>query len=437
MKLLLGNYLINPRQDHLKKESGVAIEDGVIRQVADNRKLQEKYPEAKVIDLRDKVLSPGFINTHMHSYGILSHGIETPEIGSFKDFLEKFWWPKVENQIDHRLIEISTRAAALELIDSGVTTFCNVMEAPNALPGALTTQAEVLEQLNVRAVLSFEASERISRSNGDKGLKENVDFSLEQENNPLISGTMCIHTTFTCSPEFIQKASSLSKENGLAVQMHLNESSYEPKVCKEKYDLTPAQLYRELGLLDNHVLASQGVKLSEEEIQTLKEKEVNLAHVPLSNCEVGGGIAPVPDLLNEGINVSLGTDGYINNFFEVMRAAFLIHKGNLETPDVMPARKVLHLATVNGAKALGLEKLGCLKKGYRADVIALDTDFETPFRDHNYYEQLILRRNPKNVRDVFINGNSVIRNGEFTYSSVDLESARRELNEAASKLWKR
>ena len=436
MKLLLGNYLINPRQDHLKKECGVAIEDGMIRKVAGNGKLQEEYPEAEVIDLRDKILSPGFINSHMHSYGILSHGIETPEIGSFKDFLEKFWWPEVENQIDHGLIEISTRAAALELINSGVTTFCNVMEAPNALPGALATQAEVLDQLSVRAVLSFEASERISRANGNKGLKENVDFSLEKENDSLLSGMMCVHTTFTCSPDFIEKASALSKENGLSVQMHLNESSYEPEVCKDRHNLAPVQLYRDLGFLDNHVLASQGVKLSEEEIQILKDKGVNLAHVPLSNCEVGGGIAPVPDLLEQGINVSLGTDGYINNFFEVMRAAFLIHKGNLETPDVMPARKVLQLATVNGANALGFNKLGRLKKGYRADVIALDADFETPFRDHNYYEQLIMRRNPKHVRDVFINGNSVMRNGEFTYTSVDLKSARKELNKAAHKLWK-
>ena len=142
-KILLGKFLITGGQK-VHRDWGVAIEGTQIKEIGPNSTLQDKYNNYQVKDCRDKVIAPGFVNSHMHSYGVLSHGIPAPDVDSFESFLNDFWWPLVENRIDHRMIEVTSRAMALELINSGVTTFANIMEAPKALPGALKTQAEVL-----------------------------------------------------------------------------------------------------------------------------------------------------------------------------------------------------------------------------------------------------------------------------------------------------
>lgn len=432
-EVLLGKYLL-PGAGKVKADRGVVIKDDKIKKVAPNDELLAEYSGEKIKDYRDKVIAPGFINSHMHSYGVLSHGIPAPDVDSFESFLNDFWWPLVENRIDHKMIEITTEAMAARLINSGVTSFCNVMEAPGAIPGALKKQAEVLDEIGIRAVLSFEACERISEENGKKGLKENRDFYLEYKDHPLISGMMCIHTTFTCSEEFIKKAGKMARELGSGIQMHLSESSYEVDYCQEKYNKLPVEIYEKNDYLRGHVLASQGVKLTEKELEIIAKKEdINIAHVPLSNCEVGGGIAPVPAMLKKGINVGLGTDGYINNFFEVMRAAFLIHKANHENPEIMPAREVFKLATENGSKTLGQKGIGTIEPGKQADIITIASDLMTPLTEDNIFEQLILYRNPHDVKEVYVNGKLLKENGKLR--KFNMEKLKKKLNEEARRLW--
>lgn len=431
--LILGKYLL-PGGGVIQDNWGLAIEGGTIITVGDNETLKNDYPEFEILDRTDSILSPGFVNAHMHAYGILSHGITPPvEIEDFESFLDDFWWPLVENRLDSAMIEASGRASALELVNSGVTTFCDVLEAPNAIPGGLELFAGVIDAIGIRAVLSFEACERMSPENGLAGLEENRSFFLKYRKHPLISGMMCIHTTFTCSKRFISKAAALAREIGSGIQMHLNESRYEPDWCLKQHSKLPVELYDELGYLGPDVLASQGVKLTPEEIVILQKRGVNLVHVPLSNCEVGGGFSPVPDMLEQGINVGLGTDGYINNFFEVMRGAFLMHKANQENPEAMPAELVYRMATENGAKALGILGGGRLEADAAADVITIKADFPTPVNHKNIFGQLILYRNPANVQDVCINGRFVKRDGVLV--DVDIEKVRADACRQAERLW--
>ena len=314
-ELFFGKYLVTaaeemPEEMEVYSGWGVAVLDGKILEIGANSDLKKKYADFDVRDYRDKILMPGFTNAHMHCYGILSHGITPPRgIDSFESFLNDFWWPLVENRIDHRMIDVSTRATAWELLNSGVTALCDVLEAPNAIPGGLDVQAAALETVGMKGVLSFEACERIDRENGRLGLAENETFFLTYREHPRISGMMCIQTTFTCSKEFIREARERTGRTGSGLQMHLNESIYEPTVCRERYGKGPVELYEELEYLGPDVLASQGVKLTEREIEILGNHGVSLGHVPLSNCEVGGGVAPVPELLRRGIEVGLGTDG--------------------------------------------------------------------------------------------------------------------------------
>jgi len=155
--------------------------------------------------------------------------------------------------------------------------------------------------------------------------------------------------------------------------------------------------------------------------------------MPLSNCEVGGGIAPVPDLIAAGVTVGLGSDGYINDFFQVMRGAFLIHKAQRQDPRVMPAHLVWYLATEGGARALGFQKVGRVAPGWQADLQLIDSQFPTPAAVHNLYDQLVLYRNHAHVRAVLVAGQTRVRDGAVI--GVDEDAVRVRTLAAASKLW--
>ena len=155
--------------------------------------------------------------------------------------------------------------------------------------------------------------------------------------------------------------------------------------------------------------------------------------MPLSNCEVGGGVAPVGKMLEAGMTVGLGTDGYVNNFFEVMRGAFLIHKAYLKDPQAMPAKQVYRMATELGAKALGIEA-GAVKEGLLADLITVDMKRPTPINEYNIYDQLILFTNPQNVENVMVGGAWLKRDGKLL--TLDKEAVRRELEEKTDRFWK-
>lgn len=433
-KLLLGKYLLTEKNS-LQENWGVAFDGCKIIAVDANELLKEKYREYELLDYRDKIIAPGLINSHLHTYSLLGRGITyPPEIKSFESFLKNFWWPSVEDRIDLNMIKTATQASAVELLNSGVTCFCDILEAPKAIPGALDTQAQVLEDVGIRAILSIEGSERLGSEHGQKLLDENEGFYLNSQNHPLISGMMCTHTTFTCSREYLKKASMIARKIGAPIQLHLSESAYEPRVCTERYGILPSELYQEIGFWGDDVLAAQGVKLEEKEIDILIDNHVALSHVPLSNCGFGAGIAPVPSMVEKGMTIGLGTDGYINNFFEVMRGAYLLHKGNLENAAVLPAKEVFSMATNNGSHTVHLAEIGRLKAGYFADIITIDANFPTPINDHNIFEQIILHRNPDDVKEVFINGRLIKEAGQLNkYNWSDIQE---EVRSAAAKLWR-
>lgn len=435
-KIILPDWLITDA-DHPPQQSwGVRVDGDTIADVAPNHVLRQRYPQDEVIDASGQVLSPGFVNAHTHMYGVLAHGIPLSKAPSgFWPFLEDFWWPLVENRLDHEMICAATDLRCADLLKSGVTSFYDCTEAPYSIPGCLQAQAGVVRRYGLRAILSFEASERIDRENGQLGLRENADFvKSTRKTGGLVSGLICIHTTFTCPADFIQQAYHLAEENGVLLHAHVSEGTYEPEYALKNYGMRTLNYYQKLGVTGPSFLASQCVQIDPAEIAIIAESGVRVSHMPLSNCEVGGGIAPIPALIAAGATVGLGSDGYIDDFFEVMRGAFLIHKANQRDPRVMPAQTVWQMATEGGAQALGLDKVGRLETGWQADLQLIDAHLPTPLEEHNLYEQLVLYRNAKHVRYVMVAGKERVVNGEV--SGVDWHQLYRNSHAAAEKLWK-
>ena len=433
--LILGRMLWADTTQPPLPDWGVAVEGDRILATGTHDDLGMQFPEAQVVDATDCILTPAFVNAHHHMYGVLAHGIPLAAApAGFWPFLEEFWWPRVEDRLDHELIAAATDWACLEMIRSGVTTFYDCLEAPNALPGALAVEAAVVRRRGLRGVLSFEATERVSRENGELGLRENADFvDACRETGDLVSGLICFHTTFTCPADFIRRAFALAAERGARVHMHLSEGTHEPEYCLEHFGLRTVAYYDQLDLLGPHVLASQCVQIDEDEVATLARHGVNVSHQPLSNCEVGGGFSPVPEMLAAGVNVALGTDGYVNNFFEVMRAAALIPKARLLDPGVMPAHTAWTMATQNGARALGFADLGTLAPGQQADLLLVADSLPTPLEPHNLADQLLLWRNPWDLQGVMCAGRWLQYGGEVL--DVDEEAVRARVVEAARRLW--
>ncbi len=433
--LILPEILIAAAGEAPQPGWGVRVVGDIVTAVGPHADLRRDYPEDEVWEAPEQVLAPGFVNAHAHLYGVLAHGLPLEKApAGFWPFLEDFWWPLVEDRLDQEMICAATDYVCAEMLRSGVTTVYDCLEAPHSLPGCLPAQAEVARARGLRAILSFEATERVSRANGQLGLQENADFiRASRAAGGLVSGLMCFHTTFSCSADFIRQAHALGQELGTLVHMHMSEGVHEPEYALKHFGVRPLEYYDGLGVAGPRMLASQCVQLSENEIRIMTERGVRMTHMPLSNCEVGAGIAPVPELAAAGVTVGLGSDGYVNDFFEVMRGAFLIHKAYRQDPRVMPAGLVWHLATEGGARALGLERVGRLAPGWQADLQLIALDLPTPPEPHNLYDQLVLWRNHTHVQAVWVAGRLRVRAGVVL--DVDWAALRARTRAAARRLW--
>ena len=207
--IIRGKYLLS--ENGLQEDWSIKIKDNLIAAVGPDAEIIEAEGD-EVLQMKDRLIVPGFINGHMHMYGVLSHGITAEAlVTEFSSFLEDFWWPYVEDRLDHELVRITTEWACVEMINSGITCFADILEGPNSIPGALNIEAEVVRKAGLRGVLSFEACERSSSKNGEAGLIENAEFIRKNNfEGSLIQGMMSVHTLFTSSKEFLMKAKNLS-----------------------------------------------------------------------------------------------------------------------------------------------------------------------------------------------------------------------------------
>jgi cytosine/adenosine deaminase-related metal-dependent hydrolase len=434
---ILGGYLIQSSHEVPKANWGLRIEGNRIAAMGPNAELRENHHEGELLDASGQIVMPGLINTHKHMYAMLAHGMPVDQAWSDLYYaLVDWWWPKVEDQMDHEALRASSALASLVSIQSGVTTICDVMEAPYALPGALDVAGEVLDRAGMRAVLTFEATERVGPENADLGLEENARFIRE---NPTgkgrISGMMSIHTTFSCSLSYLKRARKLADELGSHLHMHISESRYEALHCLRTYQKLPFEVYDEIGFLGPDVLASQAVHVREREIPLIAERGVKLSHQPLSNAEPGCGVAPVPDYLAHGMTLGLGTDGLLNDHFEVMRGSILIQRAHRVDGTLMPPHTVFDMATASGARALGLEELGTLEVGNLADVVIMDADFSAPVSPENLLDLLVLYRGAADVNTVIIDGRIVMREREVL--TLDEEQVKAEARRSARRVWEK
>ena len=375
MRLLITDVVSLPEGGGVQggQRVDIGIEDGCILFVERHMPLDAERVRAqdawdRIIAGRGRLVLPGFVNAHTHlgMTVLRGYGDDLPLMA----WLQERIWP-VEDQLTPEDVYWSALLAIGEMLKGGVTT-CGDMYFH------MEAAARAASEAGIRANLSRGIQD--AGGSGLRGLQEAVAFCREW--NGAASGRITTalgpHAPYTCSPEILRKTAQWAASLEVSVHIHVAETRDELKEVSARYGTTPLGILAESGLLELPVTAVHCVHLDKKDIQHAVEKDVKIVHCPTSNLKLGSGIAPVPQMLEAGLTVGLGTDSAASNnrldLWQEMRLASLLHKGTCENPTAVPAHIALEMATYWGARALHLDKVGRLLPGWKADLILVNTD---------------------------------------------------------------
>jgi 5-methylthioadenosine/S-adenosylhomocysteine deaminase len=427
----------------------VAVEGNLIAAVGSTAELAARYPKASpVIDASGRVVMPGFIVTHTHMPYVLGHNmpVDFTKLRSFWDMLQKMGWEWLEDITTAEGIYAATRYAAMKMLLSGTTTVCELVEGPNAIPGALSASARAIEEVGIRAQLGFEVTERVpgvsildslERSMAEKGFEENLALLARYpaRGKGRIQGRLGVHTAFTNSFETLARARRVADERGCGIQVHVAEI---PRAfLVQKYGKSAPQVLEEQGVLGHDVVAAHCIDLTDEDLEILRRNKVNVAHTPMTNSLGGNGVARVPDMLQAGMNVTIGHDCFFTlDVSEYIRYAYLVHKAHRANPGLIPPFQALDMVLGNAARALGLgDRLGSLAPGRTADILILKPDSPVPVVASSVISWFTMTFQGRDVETVIVDGRIVVKDRKMT--TVNEEEVRRACGEEARKLWRR
>ena len=430
-------------------DGAVALEGNRILELGPNRDLEARHGQSdRVIDASGKIVMPGFIVTHTHMPYVLGHNmpVDFSQLNSFWDMLQKMGWEWLEDITTREGIYAATRYAAMKMLKAGTTTVCDMVEGPQALPGALSAGARAIEELGIRAQLGFEVTERIPGVSiqerldpalAEKGIQENLDLLAKYPagGEGRLQGRLAVHTAYTNSPETLRKARALADEQGCGIQIHIAEI---PRAfLVEKYGKSAPALLEETGILGPDVLAVHCIDLDDDDLEILHRHRVNVVHTPMTNSLGGNGVARVPEMLDKGMNVSLGHDCFFTlDTIEYVRYAYLVHKIHNANPLLIPPFQALDLVLGNAARALGLEReIGSLAPGKKADIVVIDPDSPTPVDPSSVISYYTMTFRGKDVDTVLVDGRIVVEGGKMT--TVDEGEVRAACLEEAKVLWRK
>lgn len=360
---------------------GVAIDGDRIVAVESTDDLARHFRAEQAIDARGGIIMPGLINTHTHAPMVLYRGLADDL--ALMDWLQKYIFPAEAKTVSPAFVRTGTRLAALEMIQSGTTTFADMYYFEDAI-------AEEVAKAGLRGVLGQTVIQFpvADAKTPQEGLARADAFIRQWNGHPLVTPAVAPHALYTLDAATLQAARALAVQRNVPMLIHLAETEAETQTAKERGATSAVAYLDGLGVLGKGVLGAHGVWVSPEDMAVLKARGVGIAHNPASNMKLASGVAPVPAYLAEGVALGLGTDGAASSndldMFTAMRLAALLHKVAQKDPRVVPAKAVVEMATLGGAKALGLGSVtGSLEPGKRADVIVVGVDgaAQTPLFD--------------------------------------------------------
>lgn len=398
----------------------LVIKQGRIAAILPIAEAREQYAARQTFNLKGHVLIPGLINLHTHAAMTLLRGVADDR--PLMEWLSNYIWPLEKQYVSHEFVRDGTLLACAELLRGGVTCFNDMYFFPEA-----TVEAVLLSRMRAGiGMVVIELATAYAR-NADEYLAKGFNLRDQYLDHPLLRFCVAPHGPYMVSDRSFEKIAAQTAETMTPLHIHIHETAAEVTQSIEKYGVRPLARLDQFGLLSPSFLGVHAVHLLPEEIDLLARYSSHIAHCPTSNLKLASGMAPVAQLLEEHINVGLGTDGAASNnkldMFSEMRLAALLAKG-LNQADSLPAHQALEMATINAACALGWQKeIGSLAIGKLADIAAVDLSEIETTPVYDVAAQLVYTAGRENVSHVWINGELVMENRKLTYcDTADLKA---------------
>jgi 5-methylthioadenosine/S-adenosylhomocysteine deaminase len=431
-----GGTIITMDGDRLILEDGaVAVKGDVISGIGFRTDLEKEYTADQTIDARGKLVLPGFINGHTHVPMTLFRGLHDDV--TLDEWLHKYIFPAEAKNVTEEFVRWGTRLAAAEQIRGGITTFADMYYFEDAV-------AEETKAAGMRGVLGETFIDFPAPDNKDEAqaLAYTEKFLKRWQNDPLIHAAPAPHSIYTCSQKTLQDAAALARKYNAPILIHVAEMKKELDDSRAQNGTTPVQYLNKIGVLGPDVVAAHCIFVDDTDRKLLAEKQVGCVHNPSSNMMLASGVSPVPELRAAGVAVGLGTDGPAgsNNdldLMEEMDLAAKLQKITKMNPLALGAKTVVEMATIDGAKALHMEKeIGSLETGKKADVIVIGLNEPNAVPMYDVYAQLAYALKGSDVETVVIGGRVVMREHQLLTVKEDeaLAKAREYQKKVAASL---
>jgi 5-methylthioadenosine/S-adenosylhomocysteine deaminase len=408
----------------------VAIDGADIVAVDTDEAIRKQFRGAETIDAGGQVIMPGLVNTHTHAPMVLLRGLADDL--ALQEWLTKYIFPAEGKLVSPEFVRIGTRLAALEMIESGTTTYADMYYFEEEI--AAETKAAGLRGVLGQTIIQFPVADAKTPADG---LARAAAFVEQFKGDPLITPAVAPHAIYTLDGPTLRAARELSRKHGVPTLIHVAETSDEIQTARERFTTSPVAYLDSLGLLGPGLLAAHGVWVNDADIALLKARGAAVSHNPESNMKLASGTAPVTGYLRAGVAIGLGTDGAASNndldMFEAMRMASFLAKLQTVDPRVVGASTALEMATMGGARALGLDRIiGSLEPKKRADVIVVSMRAarQTPLYDP--VSHLVYTTRGDDVRDTIVNGRVLMRDRKVL--SLDAEAVLKDARAMADKV---
>jgi len=428
--LVTADYVLTFNQKKAVVEKGaVALKKDRIVAIGEASSLEEKIEAREILDASGCLIMPGLINLHTHAAMTCFRGLadDLP----LQQWLHEHIFPAEASYITEETVYWASLLAAVEMIKSGTTTFCDGYFYEDGAARAVATSG--IRAVVGQGVLDFPApgvpDPRIN-------VKAAEAFVLRWQNNsPRLIPSIFCHSVYTCSPETLVAAKAICTEHKILFQIHLAENQAELEETQQRYGKRPVEHLLTLGLLDADTLCHHAVRVNEEEIELLAQSGVGISHNPESNMKLASGVAPLPKMLTAGVKVGLGTDGCASNndldLFQEMDTAAKLHKVHHGDPSLSSAVQIVEMVTKGGAAALGMaDILGSLESGKKADLITIDLNQPHLTPMYEPCSHLVYAARGADVRDVIIDGRMVMRQRQL----VDIDEQEIMASKASNNL---
>jgi putative selenium metabolism protein SsnA len=440
--LLIGNGKVVTRDSNQPylADGCVVIQDNMIVEVGCTTALKQKYPGAEFIDAKGRVVMPGMINSHMHLYSTFARGMSSKEAPpqNFVEILERLWW-KLDKALTLEDVYYSAMVVLIDCIKNGTTTIFDHHASPGAVRQSLFEMAKATDAAGIRSCLCYEVSDRDGSKIMEEGIQENVEFIkyANTRSDDMTKGMFGLHAAMTLSDDTLGKCATANAGTKAGFHVHVAEDLADQADSMKKHGKRVVERLAEFGMVGPESIAVHCVHVDEKEMDILHAKGANVVHNPESNMGNAVGCSPVLTLMNKGIRVGLGTDGYTSDMFESYKVANVLHKHNQGNPSVAWGEVPTMLFQNNPAIIGGYfsKPIGKLAAGCYADVIIVDYDPPTPLNENNVNGHILFGMTGRGVVTTVING-KVLMN-ERKLMNIDEAAVCAKARELSAKLWSR